>query len=56
MAKKLTPITPGDVLLEEFLQPMGISQTQTLLIQPVTMRVMQFIGENQQLISWIGLP
>lgn len=25
---KLTPITPGDVLLEEFLKPMEISQTQ----------------------------
>jgi addiction module HigA family antidote len=28
MAKKLTPITPGDVLLEEFLKPMEISQNQ----------------------------
>ena len=28
MADKLPPITPGDVLLEEFLQPMGISQIQ----------------------------
>jgi antitoxin HigA-1 len=28
MAQKLTPITPGDILLEEFLEPMGISQTQ----------------------------
>ncbi len=28
MAKKLTPITPGDVLLEEFLRPMNISQSQ----------------------------
>lgn len=28
MAKKLTPITPGDVLLEEFLKPMGITQNQ----------------------------
>lgn len=28
MAKRLPPITPGDILLEEFLQPMGISQTQ----------------------------
>lgn len=28
MAKNLTPITPGDVLLEEFLKPMGISQSQ----------------------------
>ena len=28
MAKKLAPITPGDVLLEEFLKPMEISQNQ----------------------------
>lgn len=28
MAKKLSPITPGDVLIEEFLRPMGISQNQ----------------------------
>lgn len=28
MAKKLTPITPGDVLLEEFLRPMNITQNQ----------------------------
>jgi addiction module HigA family antidote len=28
MANKLPPITPGDILLEEFLLPMGISQNQ----------------------------
>ena len=28
MTKKLTPITPGEVLLEEFLGPMDISQAQ----------------------------
>ncbi len=28
MVKKLTPITPGEILLEEFLKPMEISQTQ----------------------------
>lgn len=28
MAKKLSPITPGDVLLEEFLKPMGITQNK----------------------------
>jgi len=26
MAKKLAPVTPGELLLEEFLRPMGISQ------------------------------
>ena len=28
MGTKLTPITPGDVLLEEFLKPMNITQNQ----------------------------
>ena len=28
MPKKLSPITPGDVLLEEFIKPMKISQNQ----------------------------
>jgi antitoxin HigA-1 len=28
MEKKLSPITPGDVLLEEFLKPINISQNQ----------------------------
>jgi len=28
MGKQLSPITPGDVLIEEFLIPMGISQNQ----------------------------
>ncbi len=26
LAKKLRPVTPGELLLEEFLRPMGISQ------------------------------
>lgn len=28
MTVKLPPITPGEILFEEFLQPMGISQNQ----------------------------
>ncbi len=28
MAKKLSPITPGEILLEEFLEPMDISQAK----------------------------
>lgn len=28
MSKKLSPISPGKILLEEFMQPMGISQSQ----------------------------
>ena len=28
MARKLDPVMPGEILLEEFLQPLGISQNQ----------------------------
>ncbi len=28
MAKKLSPITPGEILLEEFLEPLSISQAK----------------------------
>jgi antitoxin HigA-1 len=28
MAKKLPPVHPGEILLEEFLRPMGVSQTR----------------------------
>ena len=28
MVKKLSPITPGEILLEEFLDPLGISQAK----------------------------
>jgi antitoxin HigA-1 len=28
MASKLKPISPGEILLEEFLKPLGISQTR----------------------------
>ncbi len=28
MAKKLEPITPGEILLEEFMKPMGITQAK----------------------------
>jgi len=28
MEKKLSPITPGEILLEEFLRPMDVSQTR----------------------------
>ncbi|MFQ5672506.1 MAG: HigA family addiction module antitoxin [Nitrospinales bacterium] len=28
MAKQLTPIPPGEILLEEFMKPMGISQNK----------------------------
>src|SRR4051794_26962664 len=28
MAKKLTPIPPGEILLEEFMQPLGVSRNR----------------------------
>jgi addiction module HigA family antidote len=28
MSKKLEPVTPGEILLEEFLRPLGISQNR----------------------------
>ena len=28
MSKTLTPITPGEILLEEFLKPLGVSQNE----------------------------
>ena len=28
MSKALTPITPGEILLDEFLKPLGISQNE----------------------------
>ena len=31
MSKKITPVHPGEVLLEEFLKPMGISQNHLAL-------------------------
>ena len=31
MEKKLNPVSPGEVLLEEFLKPMGISQNHLAL-------------------------
>jgi addiction module HigA family antidote len=31
MAKKLEPVHPGEVLLEEFIKPMGLSQNQLAL-------------------------
>jgi len=32
MARKLTPITPGEILLTEFLKPLGISQSRFVII------------------------
>ncbi|MCP4680848.1 MAG: HigA family addiction module antidote protein [Desulfobacterales bacterium] len=50
MAKKLSPITPGDVLLEEFLEPMGI--TQNLLAKDINVpanRISQIIHGKREI-------
>ena len=37
---KLKPITPGEILLEEFLKPMGLSQySLSMLVIPLIMAV-----------------
>ena len=52
MAKKLSPITPGDVLLEEFLRPMGISQNQLARdIKVPANRVSQIIHGKREITS-----
>ena len=50
MAKKLSPITPGDVLLEEFLGPMGISQNQLAKdIQVPANRISQLVRGKREI-------
>ena len=50
MAKKLTPITPGDILLEEFLKPMKI--TQNMLAKDINVpanRISQIIHGKREI-------
>jgi len=50
MATKLTPITPGDVLLEEFLKPMEISQNQLAKdINVPANRISQIIHDKREI-------
>ena len=50
MAKKLSPITPGDVLLEEFLKPMGITQNQLAKdIKVPANRISQIINGKREI-------
>lgn len=50
MNKKLTPITPGDVLLEEFLRPMEISQNQLAkAINVPANRINQIVNGKREL-------
>lgn len=38
MSKKLAPVSPGEILLEEFLKPMGVSQNEIANAIGVTAR------------------
>lgn len=50
MAKKISPITPGDVLLEEFLKPMEITQNQLAKdINVPANRVSQIINGKREI-------
>jgi len=50
MVKKLSPITPGDVLLEEFLKPMKITQNQLAKdINVPANRVSQIIHNRREI-------
>jgi len=50
MAKKLSPITPGEVLLEEFLKPMEISQNQLAKdIKVPANRISQIINGKREI-------
>ncbi len=50
MPKKLTPIPPGDILLEESLEPMGISQAK--LVRDINVppnRINQIINGKREI-------
>ena len=50
MAKKLPLITPGEILLEEFLQPLGVTQSQLAKdIRVPANRVGQIIHGNREI-------
>ncbi len=50
MAKKLTPITPGDILFEEFLKPMEITQNRLAKdINVAPNRISQIINGKREI-------
>ena len=51
MSKKLPPIHPGEILLEEFLQPMGLSQYRLAKDIGVPARRINEIVHGQRAIS-----
>ena len=49
--KKLTPVHPGEVLLEEFLKPMGLSQSRLALDIGVHPRRINEIAQGKRSIT-----
>ena len=46
LSNKLTPVHPGEVLLEEFLKPLGISQYRLAKDTGVPVRHINAIGDG----------
>ena len=61
MTEKLAPIHPGEVLLEEFLKPMNLSQNQLALATRVPARRINEIVHGKRRVTadtpqfWLGL-
>lgn len=50
MSKKLKPVHPGEILLEEFLKPMGISQNRAALdIGVPPRRINEIVHEKRRI-------
>jgi addiction module HigA family antidote len=61
MTKKLSPVHPGEVLMEEFLKPMSLSQNRLALsigekrgiTADTALRLARFFGTSAEF--WLGL-
>ena len=51
MARKLTPITPGEILLMEFIKPLGISQSRLARDLSVPVRRVNDIVQGKRAIT-----
>ena len=51
MATKLRPVHPGEILLEEFLEPMGLSQNQVTLALRVPARRINEIVHGKRAVT-----
>jgi addiction module HigA family antidote len=51
LAKKLTPIHPGEILLEDFLKPMGVSQYRIAMAIGVPPRRINEIAHGKRAIT-----